>query len=269
MVKAVKKLKTNKAPGPDGTATELFKFLDQDNVISWTECLNSLWRIKKVPDELVQAHIASLYKKGDHENPENYRPISLLNILYKIFASVLKSCLADGLEQHIRPTQFGFREGRSAVDPLFRIRRLTDVCEQGNEKLILEFLDWEKTFYKISHNKIFLSLERLNIPSDLLDAMKAIYNNPTFQVTHKDKLSTWLPQRTGIRQGRPLSPYLFISAMHAMFHDVQKRYNDPRHSKSFQGINFPELFYADDTLIVAKSFASATKYLHLIEEESD
>ena len=126
-----------------------------------------------------------------------------------------------------------------------------------------------KIFDKINHKKIFLSFERLNIPSDLLDAIKAIYNNPTFQVTHKDKSSTWLPQRTGIRQGCPLSPYLFILTMHALFHDVQKRYNDPRHSKSFQGINFHELLYADDTLIVAKSFASATKYLHLIEEESD
>ena len=67
------------------------------------------------------------------------------------------------------------------------------------------------------HNKMFLSLERLNIPSDLLDAIKAIYNNPTFQVTHKDKSSTWLPQRTGIRQGCPLSPYLFISTMHANY----------------------------------------------------
>ena len=91
VVKAVKKPKTNKAPGPDGAATELFKFLDQDNVISLTECLNSFWQIKKVPDEFVQAHIASLYKKGDHENPEKYCPISLLNISYKIFASVLKS----------------------------------------------------------------------------------------------------------------------------------------------------------------------------------
>ena len=116
---------------------------------------------------------------------------------------------------------------------------------------------------------MFLSLERLNIPSDLLNPVKAIYNSPTFQVTHEDKFSRWLPQRTGIRQGCPLSPYLFILTTQAMFHDVQKRYNDPRHSKSFQGINFHELLYADDTLIVAKSFASATKYLHLIEEESD
>ena len=68
----------------------------------------------------------------------------------------------------------------------------TDVCEQGNEKIISVFLDLEKAFDKISRNKMFLSLERLNIPSDLLNAIKAIYNNPTFQVTHKDKFSTWL-----------------------------------------------------------------------------
>ena len=128
VVKAVKKLKTNKAPGPDGTVTELFKFLDQDNVISLTECLNSLWRNKKVPDEFVQARIASLYKKGDHENPDNYRRISVLNMSYKTFPSILKLRLAEGLEQHISPTQFGFREGRSTVDPLFCIRRLTDRC---------------------------------------------------------------------------------------------------------------------------------------------
>ena len=72
--------------------------------------------------------------------------------------------------------------------------------------IILVFLDQKKTFDKISHGKMFLPLERLNIPSNLLNAVKAIYNNPTFQVTHKDKFSARLPQRTGIRQGCPLSP---------------------------------------------------------------
>ena len=184
----------------------------------------------------------------------------LLN-LYVRFCQNIKH-----LEQHISPTQFGFREGRSTVDPLFCIRRLTDVCEQGNEKLSLVVLDWEKAFDKINHNKMFLPLERLNIPSDLLNAVKAIYNNPTFQVTHEDKFSTWLPQRTGIRQGCPLSPDLFILTTHAMFYDVLKRGTTtlviPNRSKASI---FHELLYADDTLIVAKSFASATKYL--INEE--
>ena len=142
---AINKLKANKAPGPDGAITELFKHLDADNIKTLTSCLNILWQTKQVPDDFTNAFIASLYKKGDHENPENYRPISLLNTTYKIFAFVLKVRLASALEKHLHQTQFGFRKGRSTVDPLFCLRRrITDVVEQGNDQLVLIFLDWEK-----------------------------------------------------------------------------------------------------------------------------
>lgn len=57
--------------------------------------------------------------------------------------------------------------------------------------------------------------------------------------------------------------------MHVMFHDVKQRFHDPHHIQTFQGINFQELLYADDTLIIAKSAKTANAYLHLIEEESN
>ena len=104
-----------------GQTVQLWNFsniLDSSNVDSLTNCLNALWRAKLVPDDFTQAHIASLYKKGDHENPENYRPISLLNVSYKIYAYILKSRLAMALEEHLSPTQFGFRSSRSTIDPL-------------------------------------------------------------------------------------------------------------------------------------------------------
>ena len=266
---SIRNLKPHKAPGPDEIIAELFKFLDQENIGILTDCLNKLWNTKSVPATFASAQIATLYKKGNHEDPENYRPISLLNVSYKIYAYTIKNRLAQVLEDYINPTQFGFRKGRSTVDPLFCVRRISDVAEQGHESLVLVFLDWEKAFDKLSHQKMFCSLQRLNIPEPLIQAIKSLYSNPMFQVISKENISPWLQQRTGIRQGCPLSPFLFILTMHCMFHDIASRFHDPRHIKSFQGINFKELLFADDTLIVAKSAAIAKSYLHLIEEESD
>ena len=231
--------------------------------------MNSLWASKYVPDDFAAAHIASIYKKGSHDNPENYRPTSLLNTTYKIYAYMLKTRIADAVDSQIWSAQFGFRKGKSTAEALFCVRRLTDVVEQGHEKLFLIFLDWEKAFDKIDHEKMFQSLMRLSIPDEILDAIKSLYRLPLFQVTHKTQQSDWHAQRTGIRQGCPLSPYLFILTMHVMFSDVKDKFNDPRHRKTFQGINFQDLLYADDTLIVAKSRKSANDYLHLIEEESE
>ena len=57
---ALRKLKTNKAPGPDGAITEPFKFLDSENFASLTKCFNTLWNAKYVPDDFAFAYIASL-----------------------------------------------------------------------------------------------------------------------------------------------------------------------------------------------------------------
>ena len=261
---AIRKLKTNKAPGPDGVVNELFQYLDFQNIEQLTRCLNVLWNKKHVPDDFAFAQIVFLYKKGNHENPENYRPVT-----DKIYAYILKVRIANAIDAHIGSTQFGFRKGRSTAEALFCVRRLTDVVEQGHERLFLICLDWEKAFDKIDHEKMFLSLARLNIPEDMLDAIKALYRIPMFQVNHNSHTSNRFTQRTGIRQGCPLSPFLFILTMHVMFSDVKDSFQDTNRRKSFQGINFQELLYADDTLIVAKNQKTANDYLHLIEAQSE
>ena len=100
---------------------------------------------------------------------------------------------------------------------------------------------------------MFQAVWRLRIPPAILENIKSLYANSLFQVIQGENASEWQKQRTGIRQGCPLSPYLFILTMHVMFHDVKQRLHDPHHIKTFQGINFQELLYADDTLIIAKS----------------
>ena len=127
---------------------------------------HSLWASKYVPDDFAAAQIASIYKKGDHDNPENYRLISLLNATYKKYAYMLKTRIADAVDSQVWSTQFGFRKGKSTAEALFCVSRLTDVVDQGHEQQFLVFLDLEKAFDKMAMKKCF------NRPSGSTHPMK-------------------------------------------------------------------------------------------------
>ena len=74
-----KRLKRNKAPGPDDITTDFIKDLEEDNLEELRTLINDWWEAGKVPHDILCARVASLYKKGDPNKQENYRPISLLN----------------------------------------------------------------------------------------------------------------------------------------------------------------------------------------------
>ncbi len=106
----------------------------------------------------------TLYKKGNVEDPANYRPMSLLQSLYNIFASLVQTRLRIGIDDRIWGMQHGFRKARSTSQPLFLTRRLQDFAEGSGDKLVLLFLDWEQALDKVDHEGLIDSIERLNIP---------------------------------------------------------------------------------------------------------
>ena len=83
----LKKAKTNKETGPDGLPLEFFKWLSNDAKEIVLEILNNCWEAEILPTSLELAEVVTLYKKGNVEDPGNYRPISLLQSLYKLYAS--------------------------------------------------------------------------------------------------------------------------------------------------------------------------------------
>ena len=145
---------------------------------------------------------------------ENYRPISLLNTLYKIFASILHHRISSVIDPHLQKTQFGFRKHRSTSDAIHAIRRLMDYSEITGRESIFLFLDWEKAFDKITHKALLHSLQRAQLPEKFLRIIQCIYSEPQFFVSDDIATSNTLPQHTGIRQGCPLSPFLFLIVMH-------------------------------------------------------
>ena len=126
--KAQTKLKNNKAPGPDGSIAELYAWLKDCGQGSLHHALNENWKKHILVKHENAANIASLhYKKGDHENPENYRPISLLNITYKLMAHIIHERISCKIDLLLGNNQSGFRKGRSTIDPIYCVRSLQDI----------------------------------------------------------------------------------------------------------------------------------------------
>ena len=295
---AIAKLKTKKAPGPDGIPNEIWKMLikvvpdkdkrnaheshlNQQILNALLALLNDIHRTKEMPDDWNDAHIAALFKGGDSADPDRYRPIALLVTAYKLYARMIQQRLAEGLESRLRATQFGFRAGHSAPEAIALLLRLLDLALSTTyeQELHILLLDWVKAFDKLSHEGLLGALTRLGIPAELVDAVGMIYNEPRFQVKSKFNLSPKHKQSTGIRQGCPLSPYLFIAWMTVMMHDATnifyntwiahtpEPYTTPLHERTGVANPFPtnDIAYADDLTLISNLSMFAQRLLHGIE----
>ena len=208
LMKTLQKLKKNKAPGPNSIPMEAFQNMNKTNLAPLLELLNK-WLEGK--DEALQANIAMIYKKGNTENLDNYRPIALLNAQYKIFAALLQKRIAAGLDQHLQKTQFGFRKHKSTKQPLMAAKRLISQAEATGINILVLFLDFEKTFDKIDHSKLVESLKRLDIPEKLTKVIANLYKAPTFKVETAGR-TVGLPHATHRHQtGLPALPLTFLS----------------------------------------------------------
>jgi hypothetical protein len=175
------------------------------------------------------------------------------------------------LDKLLRATQFGFRKDHSTSQPIHILRRIFETFERANSPVYALFLDWAKAFDSISPASMFYALERMGLPEEFIGAIKAIYSSPKFWVKDSNETSKEAAQRRGIRQGCPLSPYLFIICLSTMFHDVETTYNatfgeTPRiwsHNTKIW-----ELAYADDTVLLGRTIEIIQRFLSILENES-
>ena len=223
--------------------------------------------MKTLKTEELKARVVLIYKEGDTNKFENYRPISLLNTLYKIFAAILQKRIASKLDKHLQKTQFGFRQDKSTGDAIHLIRRIIEFGESTKNNLYLVLLDWEKAFDKVDRNQLFNSMERMGVDQKLINITKSLYRETVFCVELDGFTSDWLPQNTGIRQGCPLSPYLLLIVMTTLFHDVHQKLHTELARNRVPGADFDEVTYADDTICISRSIKAMNNFIKTIEEE--
>ena len=212
--------------------------------------------------------MVSIFKgKGDDSDPSSYRPISLLNVTYKVFAAMIQTRLASTFDHKLRPNQFGFRSGRGTRHPLFVLRRAMEWSTMTNHPLYMLFLDWKQAFDSLDHTAMLEALQRFGLSESMLNIIKSIYESPTFeaQSTHEVAVGS---VSAGIRQGCPLSPYLFIIVLSVIFedHEVELRRRGIPSNTWSEGHPVADLEYADDTLLLSLTIPQLQAHLSALED---
>ena len=184
---------------------------------------NKCWSQNEVPDIWHSSQVVCIFKKGSPEICENYRPISLLCVSYKIFASILLSRLKNaGAEEIIFPTQFGFRAKYGTREALFAARRMLEqVLEDKSSSAIFLALDWAQALDCICPPRLLVALKRFGIPDNFVRMVMVVYENRKFCVKEAGSISEAANQNNGILQGCPLSSFLFSILMSVLIMDAQ------------------------------------------------
>ena len=260
----LRKLRFRKAAGPDSTPAEYLKALLGSSVAVQllTDFFNQCYQRQELPSEWHHALVSAIHKKGRVDHCENYRPISLLNVWYKVYAALVHKRLVNaGAEERLSETQFGFRSKRSTLDAIFVLRRRVDLAgAQRDGQVFVMALDWAKAFDSICPESMLAALRRFGLTEHVLGVIAAIYSSREFRVRDCGLESSSRPQHSGISQGCPLSPFLFVMLMTVLMRDAADKLPPGDQELLRQG-SLAELLYADDTLLLSVSADSLERFL--------
>ena len=210
--KAIEMFDNGKTPGNDGIPVEFYKIMWDNLADQLVEVINYSFQLEEVTISQRQAIITLIDKKGqDRTYVENWRPISLVNfhakIASKIIANRIKCCLPDIIHYN----QSGFLKDRFIGETARSILDIIDYIERSKLPGILMFIDFEKAFDSIEWNFLYASLEAFNFGPEFTKWVETFYKNVSSCVINNGISSCPFKLERGVRQGDPLSPYLFLS----------------------------------------------------------
>ncbi len=141
----------------------------------------------------------------------NYRPISILSCLGKLFTSILNERLMSYVEAEkiLGEEQMGFRKGYSTIDGVFVLRSLIDIFSASNKCIYAAFIDLARAFSSIPRTLLFKKLSDLNIGNNMLNIIQDMYSNIKSCVYANGEFSPLFDCQIGLREGDGLSPILF------------------------------------------------------------
>jgi len=272
VVDALGKLKNGKASGVDEVTAEMLKIGDEYvEEWVWKLCAKA-FECGRVPEDWKNAVIVPLYKgKGERSECKNYRGISLLSVVGKVYARVLMERVRRITEGLMDDEQGGFRKGRGCVDQIFAVKQVCEKVLEKGKNVYLGFMDLEKAYDRVNREALWQVLRMYGVRGKLLNGIKSMYEESKACVRVKGQLSAWFEIKSGVRQGCVMSPWLFNVFMDAVMKEVRMGTRNIGVRLEVNGNEWrvSDLLYADDVVFMSETEAELRSMIECFNNVSN
>jgi hypothetical protein len=261
---AIKSFKPLKVPGPNGFHPIFFQKYWHIIGDSVTRYIQDIFRQQKIPQNLNSTLVCLIPKVANPESISQFRPIGLCKTLYKTITKILVLRLKPFLNDLIHPYQASFISGRKASDNVIMVQEIIHSMTLSHSKVgyMAVKIDLEKAYDRLEWSFIRHTLQFFNFPDNWIDLIMSCISTSTLSVLFNgDHLHEFTPFR-GIRQGDPLSPYIFILCMEYLAWLIQAEVDAGNWTgvkTSRFGPSFTHLFFVDDLVFFAKATRKNSK----------
>lgn len=267
----IKALKNNKASGEDSITAELLKWSEPKIIKDLQLLFENIWKTEKIPVEWKTALIHPLHKKGDKQNVNNYRGVSLLPVAYKILSKILLNRVVETLDKQLGEYQGGFRKGRSCAEQIFNLKSIIRHRMLTSKPIIVSFIDFKKAFDCVDRETIDKVIREFGVKSKLANIIRETLTGTISKVKFMGEVSQSFEIKTGVRQGDGLSPLLFNCVLEKIVRiwnfELKNHKIEPiTLGRKTNGIKVNCLAFADDFAILSENLTEAVIQINLLEK---
>jgi len=258
---AIKSSKNNRAPGIDSITNEMIKNGGDCLTESMFKLFKKIVETNVIPKQWNLGIIIPIFKKGNINDLNNYRGITLTSCVSKIFNRIVANEISKFIEKDnaLSEVQGGFRKNYRCEDHIFTLKSITACRRAEGKDTYMAFLDFRKAFDTVWRDGLLLSAWNIGIRGNVWKLIDNLYTDVQSMVKFNDISTEYFDIDEGVKQGCVLSPVLFC----IFINEFAKLLAEHKLGVNICDVRIGNLFWADDIVLIANNEHELQKMLDL------